>query len=276
MPETHVGEAAFASIMAAAFVESDLGRSVAENMSVSLQEFPVNPEPEQPVTHEHAVPISSTHLEIPEVDVPVTIETEPEPRSTNFTSEDTVSTFEVEEQHVLSDNLEAANVELNDDSILLAAAEPGREVGEAVVEPVSGTFESQTQHSVEETAEVSFIYNSWARSLVDCNKIIKEDHIAEAVASEVEFIVPNEGGSWSAIEVDSANSQLESSVEPIKEQLEIPELRERDRTVEIEPQIIPAIMEESPTQIEEDKAVPEALKVSQLLSSLSYLLIVVQ
>ena len=267
MPETYVGEAAFVSIMAATSVESDLGRSVAENMSVPLQELPVNPEPEQPVTHEHAVPISSTHLEIPEVDVPVTIETEP--RSTNFTSEDTVSTFEVEEQHVLSDNLEAANVELNDDSILLAAAEPGREVGEAVVEPVSGTFESQIQHSVEETAEVSFIYNSWARSLVDCNKIIKEDHIAEAVASEVEFIVPNEGGSRSAIEVDSANSQLESSVEPIKEQLEIPELRERDRTVEIEPQIIPAIMEESPTQIEEDKAVPEALKVSRLLSSLS-------
>ena len=111
--------------------------------------------------------------------------------------------------------------------------------------------------------------------LVDCNKIIKEGHIAEA-ASETEFIVPNEGGSRSAMEVHSVNSQLESSVEPVKEQLEIPEVRERDPTVEIKPQIIPAIVEESSAQIEEDKPVPEALKVRQLLSSSSYLLIVTQ
>lgn len=164
MPETHVGEAAIVSIMAAASVESDLGRGVAENMSAPLQELPVNPEPEQPITHEQAVPTSSTRLEIPEVDVPVSVETEPEPSLTNLTSENRVSTLEVDEQHVLSsDNPETANVELNDDSIPL---EPGSEVVDAVVEPELGTFESQTQHSPEETAEVSFIYDSWARFLL--------------------------------------------------------------------------------------------------------------
>jgi hypothetical protein len=66
------------------------------------------------------------------------------------------------------------------------------------------------------------------------------------------------------MEVHSTNSQLESIVEPVKEQLEIPETREINRTVEVEPQIIPAIVEESPAQIEEDKPVLEALQVRQL------------
>ena len=195
MPETQVlGEAALVSIMPAASVESDLGRGFAENVSVPLQELPVNSEPEEPVTHEEAVPMSSSSLEIPEVDVPVTIETEPEPSSTNFTSEDKVSTLEVEERHVLlsSKNSDAANVELIDDSIPFAAAEPGPEVVEAVVAPVLGTSESQAQGSAEETAEVSHTHISSAGSLVDCNKFIKEFHTVEA-ASEAEVIVPNKG-----------------------------------------------------------------------------------
>ena len=194
VPETQVlGEAALVSIMPAASVESDLGRGFAENVSVPLQELPVNSEPEEPVTHE-AVPISSSSLEIPEVDVPVTIETEPEPSSTNFTSEDKVSTLEVEERHVLlsSKNSDAANVELIDDSIPFAAAEPGPEVVEAVVAPVLGTSEFQAQGSAEETAEVSHTHISSAGSLVDCNKFIKEFHTVEA-ASEAEVIVPNKG-----------------------------------------------------------------------------------
>jgi hypothetical protein len=113
----------------------------------------VNPEPEEPVTHEEAVPISSPSLEIPEVDAPLTAETEPEPHSTNFISDDQVSTFEVEEQHVLvpPENPEAVNIELNDDSTPLAATELSPEVAAPVLE----TFESEAQHSVEES-KVSF------------------------------------------------------------------------------------------------------------------------
>ena len=56
-------------------------------MSVLSQELPVNPEPGEAVTHEEATPVSSFSLEIPEVYVPFTVETQPEPSSTNFTSE---------------------------------------------------------------------------------------------------------------------------------------------------------------------------------------------
>jgi hypothetical protein len=63
--------------------------------------------------------------------------------------------------------------------------------------------------------------------------------------------------------VHSTNSQLESTAEPVKEQLEIPEAREGDRTAEAEPHIIThAIVEELPIQIKEDKPV---LAVQQLL-----------
>ena len=103
-------------------------------------------------------------------------------------------------------------------------------------------------------------------------KIIKEVHIVEA-ASETEIIVPNEGRLGSAMKVIPTNSRLESTVEPVKAQLEIPEAGESDRTFEVEPQIIPAIMEESPAQVEADRPVPADLQVRQLLSS-SYLLTV--
>ena len=151
-----LGGAALVSIMAAAAVESDLGQGVAENASVHSEELPVNPEPEETVTHEEPVPISSTSLEIPEANVPVTIETEPELRSMNFTTEHEASTLEVEERHVLlpPENPEAVN-ESNGESIS-HAPEPGPEVVEAVVPPVLGTFESQAQDSLEETTEVSF------------------------------------------------------------------------------------------------------------------------
>ena len=173
--------------MAAASIESDNERGAAEDMSVPSQELPVNPDPEEPVTHEEAD-------EIPEVNVPITVETAPETRSTNSTFEDKISTLEMEEQHVLlsPESREAANIELNDDIIPRAAAEPGPEVVAAVVAPVLGTFDLQAQRSVEETTEVSFTHIPSAESLVDCIKIIKEVHIVEA-PSETEFIVRNEG-----------------------------------------------------------------------------------
>ena len=183
MPETHVfGEAALVSILAA---ESDLGREAVENISVPSQELPANAEPEESVTHEEATP---------EVNVPFTAETEPEPCSTYSTSEDKVSSLEVEEQHVLlsPESREAANIELNDDNISPAAVEPGPEVVAAVVAPALGTFELQAQHSVEETTEVSFTHVPSAGSLVDCNKIIKDVHI-----------VSNEGWLRSPVKVTS-------------------------------------------------------------------------
>ena len=263
MPENQViGEAAIVSIIAATSEESDLGRGTAENMSVPSQELLVNPEPEEPVAQE-GLPISSASLKIPEVDVPV--ETEPELRSTNFISEDKVSTLEVVERDVSPESPEAANEELNDVSIPAAAAESGPEVVEAVVAPVLGTSDSQVQHSVEEMTEVSFTHILSAGSLVDCNKIIKGVNIVEA-ASESELIV-DEGQSLSAMESLPSNSELESTLEPVKVQLEIPEARESDRTAEVELQIIPAIMEEAPAQIDEDKPVLTALQVRHLLSS---------
>ena len=160
MPETQdFGEAAIVPIMAAALVESDLGRGTAEDMSTSSQELLVNPEPEEPATHKEAVHISSIEQETPEVNVSITAETEPELHPTNSTSEDQVSPLEVEEQPELlsPESRDAANIELNDsDDIPLAAAEPGPEVVAAVVAPVLGTFELQAQHSLEETTEVSF------------------------------------------------------------------------------------------------------------------------
>ena len=267
MPETQVlGEAALVSTMGAGSVESDLGTGFAENVSVPLQELPLNSDPEEPVTHEETVPLSSNSLEIPEAYVPVTAETEPEPLLTDFTSEDKVSTLEMEE-HVLlsSENSDAANVELIDESIPLAAAEPGPEVVEAVVAPVLGTSESQAQYSVEETTEVIFTHVSSAGSLVNCNKIIKDVHTVEA-ASEAVVIVPNEGQLRSAMEELPTNSRLESTVETVEVQLEMPEARESDHLTEVEPQITPAIVEESPAQIEEDKPVLVALQVRPLIS----------
>ena len=169
MPETQVlGEAALVSTMGAGSVESDLGTGFAENVSVPLQEPPLNSEPEEPVTHEETVPLSSNSLEIPEAYVPVTAETEPEPLLTDFTSEDKVSTLEMEEHVLLSpESREPANIELNDDNIPFSAAEPGPEVVEAVAAPVLGTSESQAQHSVEETAEVIFTHIFSAGSLVN-------------------------------------------------------------------------------------------------------------
>jgi hypothetical protein len=259
VPETQViGEATHVSIMAAAPVESDLRRGAAENISVPSKELPVNAEPKEPVTAD----------EIHEVNVPITVETEQEPLSTNSTSED--KALGVEERHVLLSPESREDIELNDDIIPVAAAEPGLEVVAAVAAPVLGTLALQAQHSVEEKTEVSFIHIPSAESLVDSNKIIKEVHIVED-ASEPEFIAPNEGRSQSAMEVLSANFQLESTVEPVKAQLEIAEAGESDRTDEVEPQIIPAISEEIPAQIEEDR--PVLAEVRQLLSS-SYLLTV--
>jgi hypothetical protein len=151
MPESQTfAGAALVSIMAAAPVESVLGLGTAENISVPSQELPVNAEPEEPVTREEATP---------EVNVPFTVETEPETLSTNSTSED--KALEVEEQHLLlsPESRDAANIELKDDIIPLAAAEPEPEV----VAPVLGTFELQAQHSMEESAEVSFIHIPFAR-----------------------------------------------------------------------------------------------------------------
>ena len=74
------------------------------------------------------------------------------------------------------------------------------------------------------------------------------------------------------MEVLPFNSKLESTVEPVKVHPEIPETRECDCTPEVEPQIIPEVVEKSPAQIEEDKPVLAALQVRQLLSSSSYLL----
>ena len=62
------------------------------------------------------------------------------------------------------------------------------------------------------------------------------------------------------------NSRLESTVEPAEVQLEMTETRESDRLTEVEPQITPSIMEESPAQIEEDKQVLVALQVRPLIS----------
>lgn len=188
LPETQVfGEAA---LMAAVPVESDLERGGVENILVPSQELPANAETEEPATHEAAD-------EIPEVTVPISVETEREPLSTNSTS-----ALEVEERHVLlPENHEAANMELKDDIIPPTAAEPGPEVVATVVAPVLGTFELQAQESLEETTEVSFSHNRSAGSFVNCGKILKEVHIE--AASEPGFLVPNEGRSQSAMEVSS-------------------------------------------------------------------------
>ena len=172
MPETQdFGEAVLVPIMAAALVESDLGRGIAEDISGPSQELPVNPETEEPVTHKEAVHISSIGHEIPEVNVPIIVETDPEARSTDSTSEDKVYTLEVEEQVLLSpESHDAANIELNKDIVPAAAAEPGPEVVAAVVAPVLGTFEPQAQHSVEETTEVSLTPIPLAGFIVNCDK----------------------------------------------------------------------------------------------------------
>ena len=75
----------------------------------------------------------------------------------------------------------------------------------------------------------------------------------------------------SAMEILPTNSQLESTAEPVKVQLALPEAGESDNTAEVKPQIIPAIVEESPTQFEEDRPV---LQVGQLLLLHFYLLTV--
>ena len=256
VPETQVfGDV---SIMAAAPVESDPEQGTAEYTSVPSQEFPVNAEAKEPVTHEE---------ETPGVNVPFTVETESEPLLTDSTSED--KALEVEEQNVLvlPESREAADIELKDDIIPVVTAEPGPDVVAAVVAPVLGTFELHAQHSVEETTEVSFTHVPSAGSLVDYNNILKEVHI-EAASEPDEFIV-NEGWSQSAMEVLPANFQLDSTVEPIITQLEIPEAGESDATAKVEPQILPAIVEDSPAQIDVDR--PVLAEVRQLLSSLDLL-----
>jgi hypothetical protein len=121
VPETHVWK-----VVAAAAVESELGRGAAEKISASSNDLLVNSEPQEPEEAE-AVPIPSS-IEIPGVNVPITAETEPESRSTNFTSDDQVSTLELEERHALPspENPDAANVELDGDSI---PPEPRTEFG---------------------------------------------------------------------------------------------------------------------------------------------------
>ena len=259
VPETHAfGEAAPVSIVAPASVESDLGRGTAENVSVPSQELPVDAEPKEPVTHEGATP---------EVHVPITTETEPEPHSRNSISEDKVSTLEAGEYVLPSpESHEAAYIELSDGIISPAAGEPRPDVVAPVVTPVLGTSELQAQHSVEETMEVSFAHIPSAVSLTDCNKIIKEVHIVEA-ASETEIIVPNEGRLRLAMKVLPTNPQLESTVEPVKAHLDIQEAGASDST-KVEPQTIP---EKSSAQIEADGPALATLQVRQLISS-SYLL----
>ena len=251
-------EAALVPIMAAVPIESVLEQGTAENMSVPSHEPPVNAEAEECVTNEEATP---------EVNVPFTVEAEHEALSTDSTSE--VKALEVEEQNVLvlPESREAADIELKDDIIPVVTAEPGPDVVAAVVAPVLGTFELHAQHSVEETTEVSFTHAPSAGSLVDYNNILKEVHI-EAASEPDEFIV-NEGWSQSAMEVLPANFQLDSTVEPIITQLEIPEAGESDATAKVEPQILPAIVEDSPAQIDVDR--PVLAEVRQLLSSLDLL-----
>ena len=62
------------------------------------------------------------------------------------------------------------------------------------------------------------------------------------------------------------NSRLGSTAEPIEVQLEMPEARESDCLTEVEPQITPANVEESPAQIE-DGPVLGALQVKYLPAS---------
>ena len=69
------------------------------------------------------------------------------------------------------------------------------------------------------------------------------------------------------MEILLTNSQLESTADPVETQLEIPEAGESDRTAEVEPHIISAIMEEAPAEIKEDRPVLGAPQVRQLLPS---------
>lgn len=131
VPETQVpDEAALVPTTEepAAPVELNPGRGAADNTTVPSQQLPVNPEL-----------------------VSITVETEPELLSTNSTSEDQASALELGEQHAFLPS-ESPNIELTDDTIPLATAEPGPEVVATVVAPVSETPED---HSVQGTTEVS-------------------------------------------------------------------------------------------------------------------------
>jgi hypothetical protein len=59
------------------------------------------------------------------------------------------------------------------------------------------------------------------------------------------------------MEVLQTYLHLDSIVEPVVAQLEITEAGESDRTVEVEPQIMPAIIEEIPFQMEEEDPVED-------------------
>jgi len=172
------------------------------DLSVPSQELPVAAEPEQPATHEEAT-------------VSIPVETEPEPPSVNSASEDT---HDVKAQHVLlsSKSRDAPGIESKDEIILPATAEPGPEVVEAVVAPVSEILEPQPQLSVEETTEVSVTLIPSGRPPVYCNKIIKEVRaVVEAPSAiEVEAIIPTEGRSVLAMETP-IDGQLESTVTTI-------------------------------------------------------------
>ena len=76
------------------------------------------------------------------------------------------------------------------------------------------------------------------------------------------------------MEVLSTNSQLESTVNPVEMELEIPEVGESDPTAKVEPQIVPSIVEEPPARFEEDRPVLAVPEVRQLITSHLYLLIV--
>ncbi|KAF8814131.1 hypothetical protein BYT27DRAFT_7250331, partial [Phlegmacium glaucopus] len=223
------------------------------------------------------------------------------------------STIPADAQHVLlsTESRDVPNIELEDEIIPLAAAEAGPEAVEALVAPVSESLELQTQHSVEETTEVSVTLVPSAGRPVNYNKLIKEIYAAVEAPNETEaeVITPIEGQSVPATEVPPTDAQLEptattipmasylddvsapeveseqleeyttiaASLEPLYEPHSTPENRlistvEHDTPVEpVEVQleappaaeesggtaeaIIPAIVEESPSQIEEERLV---------------------
>lgn len=167
VPETQVpDEAAFVPTTEepAAPIELNPERGAADNTTVPSQQLPVNPE------------LVST-----------TVESEPELLLTNSTSEDQASTLE--EQHAFPSS-ESPNIELTDDTIPLATAEPEPEVVATVVASVSETLE---HHSVEGTTEVSFTLIPSGGVLPDYNKFIKEVHAVVEAPSETGLTVPNEG-----------------------------------------------------------------------------------
>jgi hypothetical protein len=172
--------------------------------------------------------------------------------------------------------VEAQEPEVQEDATVIPEAEsdlPSHEIktefsssdeeGDATQDssPFKGFVDNEVQLEAQELEETIN-----ADSGVAAANVLPEA-LLSTVASESEFIVSNEGQLRLAMEVHSTNSQLESAVEPVEVLLDEPEARESDRIAEAEPLIIPAIVEESPVQIEEDTPVLAALQVRQLLSS---------